>query len=468
MTSRRGSCGPSPRIATSSTSAPQRPTNRTLHTSRQRNRYNFLLSHSFQGKPPDPSLHQKGERSLPTPTPPPAPEAKQIGWPSNTPIGQWRDQLLGTGDAGEDSLMAVRNSHCDTVIGVADGVGSWSQSGIDPALFSQALMYHACKTFLERSAASTSGAQDPQIHPRHLLSHAYRQVLEEDGVSAGSSTATILTLEAATGILRSVNLGDSGFIVLREGAGDAASPSNFIPTATADVCDLDDDLGKGKGVPGKRALPGTVYRSAPQQYYFNAPYQLCKYTKSMIDGWRKQNGGKEPEPLAESNPAMANEWSVRLRPGDIVVVASDGAWDNVWGKEWVELVKFLRRKHREHYAKTQPTPGTLDEASADDAQSDSAAAADKSTPSPNTPAEKWQEEKTLVAAIAYNALQYTLLCQFSEKKRSPFEAEAEKNGIRFPGGKIDDISIVVALVVEDTDVDDVPTSTPNATPHSRL
>lgn len=51
--------------------------------------------------------------------------------------------------------------------------------------------------------------------------------------------------------------------------------------------------------------------------------------------------------------------------------------------------------------------------------------------------------------IVTSALQYTLLCQFSPKKRSPFEAEAEKNGIKFPGGKVDDISIVVAMVVED-------------------
>lgn len=363
--------------------------------------------------------------------------------------------------------MVVRNKRGDTAFGVADGVGSWSQQGVDPALFSQGLMYHASQAF-ERAAANHTGAQDPEAHPRNLLAYAYKQVLAEDGIPAGSSTATILTLEAATGILRSVNLGDSGFIVLRKDASDDDAISRFTPVGGDDKNDTD-DLGRGRGVPGKRALPGTVYRSAPQQYYFNAPYQLSKYPKALIESWRKENPGKEPDLLSESDPKMANEWSVRLRPGDIVVAASDGVWDNVWGKEWVGLVDFLRQRHHEHYAKAHPPPSTPDEASSDDAQSqpnggDSASATATATASGATkdatsaPADKWEEEKKLVEVIAYNALQYTLLCQFSEKKRSPFEAEAEKNRIRFPGGKIDDISIVVALVVEDTaevDVDRV-------------
>ncbi|CAO1623152.1 unnamed protein product [Parajaminaea phylloscopi] len=434
-TMRKPAASSAARATASSTTSRQLPS-RTFHTHTPRSRYAFLLSHSFKGKPPDPSPPAPGPSDGQSAADPAAPPSvKQIGWPSQTPIGQWRDQLLGGGEAGEDSLMAVRNERGDTALGVADGVGSWSQSGIDPALFSQALMYHASDAFEQRSASSAA-ASDPQLHPRQLLSHAYKQVLAEDGVPAGSSTATILTLEAETGILRSVNLGDSGFLVLREEAGDAAdAASAFTPPGAH-------DLGRGTGVPGKRALPGTLYRSAPQQYYFNAPYQLSKYTKSMISRWRSENGGKDPDLLAESNPGMANEWSVRLRPGDIVVVASDGVWDNVWGKEWVGLVKYLREKHREHYAKAHPPEQAPASSPSSSSSSSSTAAVDK-----------WDEEKKLVELIAYNALQYTLLCQFSDKKRSPFEAEAEKSRIRFPGGKIDDVSIVVALVVEDTGSD---------------
>ncbi len=50
----------------------------------------------------------------------------------------------------------------DVAIGVADGVGGWTENGIDPSLFSQALMFYASK-----SAASSSAVPKPvqQQHP---------------------------------------------------------------------------------------------------------------------------------------------------------------------------------------------------------------------------------------------------------------------------------------------------------------
>lgn len=156
--------------------------------------------------------------------------------------------------------MVVRSlSHPhDVALGVADGVGSWSQNGVDPALFSQALMYHASQAF-ERAK---EGARDEDARPVRLLSKAYGEVMQEKGVPAGSSTATILTLESETGVLRSANLGDSGFMVLREDAM-AGNPGG---EGAAGAVDQGDDLGRGRGVPGKRPLPGTLYRSAPQQW----------------------------------------------------------------------------------------------------------------------------------------------------------------------------------------------------------
>lgn len=264
------SCGPSSSSSSSSSSSPRQ--RRSIHSTPRMHRFSFLISHSFQGKPPDPEPSQPGRddddddanrpRSSssssasaspsPTPTPP-----KQIGWPPSTPIGQWLTTLLGPdGSAGEDSLMVVRNDAYpgDVALGVADGVGSWSQNGVDPALFSQALMYHASQAF----AAAEGGAADEGARPTKLLERAYRKVMSEKGVPAGSSTATVLTLEGETGVLRSANLGDSGFMVLRDEA--KARPPY------AGVVEEGDDLGRGRGVPGKRPLPGTLYRSSPQQW----------------------------------------------------------------------------------------------------------------------------------------------------------------------------------------------------------
>lgn len=182
-------------------------------------------------------------------------------------------------------------------------------------------MYHASQAF-----AATSGAADPSANPVRLISDAYEHVLADPGVPAGSSTAVVVTLDSATGLLRSANVGDSGFVVLREGG----QGSGFeIPSS-------DNDLGRGRGIPGKRPLAGALYRSNPQQYYFNAPYQLSKIPAKVMEQWKRENGGESPS--LECRPEMANRWECNLKHGDLVIVASDGAWDNVWGKEWVALV----------------------------------------------------------------------------------------------------------------------------------
>lgn len=100
----------------------------------------------------------------------------------------------------------------------------------------------------------------------------------------------------------------------------------------------------------------------------------------MLAEMKRANGGREPDLGDDSNPRTANEWSVRLQPGDIVVVASDGVWDNVWGKEWVGLVKYLTQRHREHFKERNEGEGRGKEEGA---------------------VEKWEEEKTLVEVIAY-------------------------------------------------------------------
>jgi protein phosphatase PTC7 len=77
-------------------------------------------------------------------------------------------------------------------LAVADGVGGWVESGIDPALFSQSLMYHA------HCAAQASWAGEPEsdptvdsmvdgveLTPVNCLNVAYRGVMKDQLVVAG-------------------------------------------------------------------------------------------------------------------------------------------------------------------------------------------------------------------------------------------------------------------------------------------
>ena len=146
-------------------------------------------------------------------------------------------------------------------VGVADGVGGW-EDVTNPALFTQALMYH-CHRYSKQGWAGEPETDPTQCYeeretiegweltPARCLENAHTAVLREKGVVAGksasttrhpsrpgrnstigSSTATILNFNASSGLLRTLkcvccayssrfelslssSLGDSGFIIVR-------------------------------------------------------------------------------------------------------------------------------------------------------------------------------------------------------------------------------------------------------------
>ena len=85
--------------------------------------------------------------------------------------------------------------------GLADGVGGWVDSGVDPSLFSQALMYHAHR--YSRNAWAGEPEIDPtmdyeereqiegwEMTPYECLDLAYGGVLREKFVQAGERLFT--------------------------------------------------------------------------------------------------------------------------------------------------------------------------------------------------------------------------------------------------------------------------------------
>lgn len=84
-------------------------------------------------------------------------------------------------------------------LGVADGVGGWVDSGVDPSLFSQALMYHAHR--YSRGSWAGEPEIDPtleyekreetegwELTPQQCLDMAYGGVLRERFVEAGENS----------------------------------------------------------------------------------------------------------------------------------------------------------------------------------------------------------------------------------------------------------------------------------------
>eukprot|EP01087_Luapelamoeba_hula_P006713 TRINITY_DN1679_c4_g1_i1.p1 TRINITY_DN1679_c4_g1~~TRINITY_DN1679_c4_g1_i1.p1 ORF type:complete len:372 (-),score=98.60 TRINITY_DN1679_c4_g1_i1:66-1181(-) len=163
---------------------------------------------------------------------------------------------------GEDAFFLTR-----TAMGVADGVGSWSLQGIDAGLFARSLMIE-----------SRRGTDAGMRHPGKIMERAHNAT-KMRGLK-GSSTALVLVLEGDQ--LRSANLGDSGFMVIRQGE--------------------------------------ILFRSKEQTHAFNTPYQIGHET----------SGG--------DRPTAADLHTLTVRHGDIIVAGTDGLFDNLYETQIVSMV----------------------------------------------------------------------------------------------------------------------------------
>lgn len=171
--------------------------------------------------------------------------------------------------------------------------------------------------------------------PVQILSIAY----DNSSYITGSSTACILTLNDSE--LQSANLGDSGFMVVR---------GNEI-----------------------------LFRSKEQQHSFNFPYQLGTGSTDK--------------------PEHASIVNLNVEEGDMVVLGSDGLWDNVFESEIVEILN-----NEEFSEELDPTRAA-----------------------------------NLIATKAHE-------CAVSATVDSPFAVNAQKHDIPFSGGKIDDITVLVCKI----------------------
>ncbi|PIA55657.1 hypothetical protein AQUCO_00700162v1 [Aquilegia coerulea] len=100
---------------------------------------------------------------------------------------------------GEDAHFICVDRHA---IGVADGVGGWADVGINAGLFARELISHSVKAIQDEPKGS--------INPARVLEKAHSCTKAK-----GSSTACIIALTEQG--LHAINLGDSGFVVVRDG-----------------------------------------------------------------------------------------------------------------------------------------------------------------------------------------------------------------------------------------------------------
>lgn len=166
------------------------------------------------------------------------------------------------------------------------------------------------------------------INPRKVLDGAFSNTKNIQG----SSTACVLTLNKD--VLHSANVGDSGFMLFRN----------------------------------KKFL----FKSSTQQHKFNCPFQLGNAARS-------------------DRPSSAREMKVRVIPGDLIVLGTDGLLDNMFGREIEQVLE----------EKTGEEEGDVD-------------------------------LEMLAGVIAELALYNS----FDRFRDSPFSVAAKKAGFRHEGGKM--------------------------------
>ena len=180
---------------------------------------------------------------------------------------------------GEDAFFTFENEEY-SIMGVADGVGGWSEVGVDPSLISNQLMLN-CREICEKEPSKLS-------NPNSILQSAYDLINNLGQVQAGSTTACIVSYERKTNILRTSNLGDSGCAIFREGA--------------------------------------CVFQTQERQHYFNCPFQLGVVPPEM------------KSTAYHDKPEHAVNEEIKLEKGDVVVLATDGVWDNLFPEDIGEII----------------------------------------------------------------------------------------------------------------------------------
>ncbi|KAI8393380.1 phosphatase 2C-like domain-containing protein [Radiomyces spectabilis] len=202
------------------------------------------------------------------------------------------DAIYTSVQVGDDAYFQRRDA-----LGVADGVGGWRKhAGANPALYSRKLMHYA-QLELDRIKSNVRPYNVPQNHPDpiQVLENAYhltsldaqnevRFQMITRGI-VGSTTACIITL--CQDELRIANLGDCGVSIIR--------------------CN------------------DYIFRSEEQQHSFNFPYQLG--TASF------------------DSPADAQRFTVKIEEGDIIILGSDGLFDNLYDEEILEELIQTNNNH---------------------------------------------------------------------------------------------------------------------------
>lgn len=147
---------------------------------------------------------------------------------------------------------------------MADGVGQWSLAGVNMGLYAHELMQN-CEKLLKSTSAKVTNV---------------KELLQQSAAMTQSiGSARVLVAHVSSQVLHVANIGDSGFVIIRN---------------------------------------GTIFmKSSPMVHEFSFPYAIGLGDDSVDD---------------------VEEYHIELEDGDVIVTATDGLFDNLYEKEIASIV----------------------------------------------------------------------------------------------------------------------------------
>lgn len=133
------------------------------------------------------------------------------------------------------------------------------------------------------------------------------------------------------------------------------------------------------------------------------------------------------------SPEDSNDTSHQVRHGDVVIFATDGVWDNLSTRELLKIVS--RQMTGFHAWRTGEKGTTVSERIHDLTQ-------EGGIPK--------QYENCLQTLLAANVVGEAKAASMNTKRDGPFAKEVQKFSPHegYHGGKVDDVCVVVAIVVQ--------------------
>lgn len=234
----------------------------------------------------------------------------------------------------------------------------------------------------------------------------------------GSATALVVGIDTKGKELGVANLGDSGMRQLRFRHASRAGSTVSV-----------------------------VHRTREQQHMFNCPYQLTRLPQAE-DFDRLLSEGKTAlvqavqnmRPSHQDQPADADTYGCRLREGDLLILGTDGLFDNIHDDELCQLLSPVVTPLDVGYC----LPATDQGATGGPGSSGGGGGGHESqAQQPAAPGRDFTDPGIIASAIAMAAFHRSK----DKSARTPFTLHAKEAGLYHVGGKMDDITVVALWVV---------------------